>query len=183
MATKLQRYEASVKLSTGHVVTYHNINTGLYKFHKFICEKFDDAQKWIYYSVRRKENKEEIGTFTNATADKEIHAVKIYVENQPNPTGTGFIFSFPFVRENFSINRNLFVAKSQVLDRNEEYILITEYLYRRMIKEAKNALYEFYSNKGHQIMPDEFFVGEIQIEKKLVVRQGRPATQPSLNYP
>lgn len=32
MATKT--YEAAVKLSTGQVVVYHNINTGLYKFHR-----------------------------------------------------------------------------------------------------------------------------------------------------
>ena len=47
----MKRYEAAVKLSTGEVVVYHNINTGLFKFHKFICEKFNKEQKWKYYKL------------------------------------------------------------------------------------------------------------------------------------
>ena len=61
----MKKYEAVVKLSTGEVVVYHNINTGLFKFHKFICEKFNKEQKWKYYKVRRIKNKEIIGTFYN----------------------------------------------------------------------------------------------------------------------
>ena len=33
-------YEAAVKLSTGEVVVYHNINTGLFKFHRFLKINF-----------------------------------------------------------------------------------------------------------------------------------------------
>jgi len=35
MSSAYHRYEAAVKLSNGRVVIYHNINTGLKKFHGF----------------------------------------------------------------------------------------------------------------------------------------------------
>ena len=36
MSSAYHRYEAAVKLSNGRVVIYHNINTGLKKFHHFL---------------------------------------------------------------------------------------------------------------------------------------------------
>ena len=43
MVSKFKRYEAAVKLNTGEVTQYHNINTGLFKFHRFVCAKFSDS--------------------------------------------------------------------------------------------------------------------------------------------
>lgn len=185
MPTKLQRYEAVVKLSTGQVVQYHNINTGLFKFHRFVEDKFGRGkpQTWIYYKVRRIETKEEVGKYVNATEDKSIRAIKILVENEPNVTGTGFVFLLPFVREEFVIPRKLFVANSQVLERNNDFILISEWLFGKMIKEAKNALYDFYIEKGHKISLNEIEVGDFPNEKVLVVRKGREGIYPYQDYP
>ena len=52
MSSVYHRYEAAVKLSNGRVVIYHNINTGLKKFHRFLCEKFESPDRWVSYSVR-----------------------------------------------------------------------------------------------------------------------------------
>lgn len=183
MATKLQRYEAAVKLSTGEVVTYHNINTGLFKFHRFINEKFSNGQVWVYYKVRRIENKEEIGMFVNEVEDKEIKAICIMAENSPNATGTGYILSIPFIREGYTINRNVFVANSQVLDRNNDFILISEWLFKKMIKEAKNALYEFYLEKQHNVVPNDFELGEIEMEETSFIKKGKQGIYPTQNYP
>lgn len=128
MATKLHRYEAVVKLNTGQIVQYHNINTGLIKFHNFVCGKFNGEQVWEFYTVRRIENKEEIGTFVNATEDKQVKAIQIYAETKPNSTGTGVMLSFPFVREGYTIWRNLFIANSQILERNNDFIIVSEWV-------------------------------------------------------
>ena len=183
MATKLQRYEAVVKLSTGEVVPYHNINTGLFKFHKFVCEKFNSGQIWIYYTVRRIETLEIIGTFVRETEEKKINAVKIFVNNESNLSGSGFIFHLPFVRNGYTLSRNLFIANSQVLERNNNFICFSEHIYLKMIKEAKKALYEFYLNKGHQIMPDEFEVGGVEMVKVLVTKKGKAGVYPTINFP
>lgn len=183
MAIRLHRYEAVVKLNTGEVVTYHNINTGLFKFHRFVCEKFSKTQKWVFYKVRRKENKEIVGTFVNAIEEKAIPAIKIFVENNLNDRGTGYIFSLPFVRGEYTLNRSLFLAITQVLARNSDYICFSEVMYRKMINEAKNALYEFYLDKGHQIMPDEFELGEFAFEKIIFVKQAKVGTSPLVDYP
>lgn len=185
MPTKLQRYEAVVKLSTGQVVQYHNINTGLLKFHRFVEDKFGNgkAQTWTYYKVRRIETKEEVGKYINATEDKSVKAIKMFVENEPNATGTGFVFLLPFVRGEFVIQRKLFVANSQVLERNNDFILISEWLFGKMIKEAKNSLYEFYKEKGHQITTAEIELGSFPNEKVLIVKKGKEGIYPHQDYP
>lgn len=185
MATKLQRYEAVVKLNTGQMVQYHNINTGLIKFHNFVCNKFNAEQIWEFYTVRRIETKEEIGTFVNSTEDKQIKAIQIYAETNVNEAGTGVILSFPFVRENFTIWRNLFIANSQVLERNNDFIVVSEWLYQKMIKEAKNALFRYYTEKGHNIISaDEFSEGnELVMEKVIITKKGRIGTAPQRAFP
>jgi len=70
-------YEAAVKLSTGEVVVYHNINTGLFKFHRFIEDKFSHGQKWLYYNVRRKRTHEIVGNFRNPLMIKEKEIIRL----------------------------------------------------------------------------------------------------------
>ncbi|MDY3538171.1 hypothetical protein PG275_09180 [Riemerella anatipestifer] len=185
MATKLQRYEAVVKLSTGHIVQYHNINTGLYKFHQFLNEKFSSNQKWIFYTVRRKETKEILGTYYNSIEDKYIDAMKVFVPSIESSKGTGIVITLPFSRNNFTINRNLFIANGQVLERNNDFVLISEWLYHKMIKEAKKALYEYYLKAGHQITSNEIELEDesMEIEKTKFLKKGRQGTFPSLNFP
>lgn len=185
MATKLQRYEAVVKLSTGEMVQYHNINTGLIKFHKFVSEKFNSNQVWEFYTVRRIETKEIIGTFVNATEDKSIKAIRIMAENNPNSTNTGYILKLPFIRETYTIWRNCFVANSQVLDRNNDFIIISEYLFGKMIKEAKKGLFDYYTEHNHLIIDEnEFELGdEVEMDKILIVKKGRLGTAPERAFP
>jgi len=47
-------YEAAVKLSTGEVVVYHNINTGLFKFHRFIEDKFSHFVRIMIFALGTK---------------------------------------------------------------------------------------------------------------------------------
>lgn len=185
MATKLHRYEAVVKLNTGQIVQYHNINTGLIKFHNFVCGKFNGEQVWEFYTVRRIENKEEIGTFVNTTEDKQVKAIQIYAETKPNSTGTGVMLSFPFVREGYTIWRNLFIANSQILERNNDFIIVSEWLYQRMIKEAKIALFDYYTERSHNIAnADEFKVSDdLKMEKVLATKKGHRGTAPMRDYP
>ena len=108
MATnKFQRYEAVVKLDNEAVVPYHNINTGLKKFHRFVISKFN--QKFIKYTVRRIETKEIIGTFYNAKIT-QYKAVRVYLPKQRNSKDTGFFVRFPFERYQALINRNIFFS-------------------------------------------------------------------------
>lgn len=185
MATKLQRYEAVVKLSTGEAVVYHNINTGLIKFHNFVCQKFNSSQVWEFYKVRRIETKEEIGTFVNATEDKQIKAIKIYSKTEPNSTGTGIILGLPFVRAGYTIWRNVFVANSQILERNNDFLIISEWLLGKIIKQAKKGLFDFYTERQHQITSEnEFEFGdEVECEKVIITKRGRLGTAPQVAFP
>ena len=187
MRTKFQRYEAVVKLSNEKVVQYHNINTGLFKFHKFIIDKFTSNDKWLFYTVRRIENKEIIDTFVNATPDRVVKGTRIYTPSEPNTLHTGYIFSLPFIRENtdYIVNRNVFVSNTQVLERNSHFITINDRIYHKMIEEAKMGLYEYYIGKQHQVVPEDFSLAleEIEIEKTQQVIPGKRGTEPKVDYP
>ncbi|VDH02642.1 hypothetical protein [Bergeyella zoohelcum] len=103
MSSLFERYEASVKLSNGRVVVYHNINTGLKKFHRFLCEKFESPDRWISYSVRRKANKEIVGKFRNRVPGKEEKVVTIFSETIENNNKTGAFVPVIFERNGFDI--------------------------------------------------------------------------------
>ena len=179
----MKKYEAAVKLSTGEVVVYHNINTGLFKFHKFICEKFNKEQKWKYYKVRRIKNKEIIGTFYNEKLENYFRGIKLYVSFKLNLAETGYIFSLPFERNGYIINRNLFIAKTQVLEEGKNFLSIIEYTFNKMIEEAKKALYQYYKEKGHQVVLDEFILGEVAMEKILNYNGKERQSCPLTDFP
>jgi hypothetical protein len=179
----MKRYEAAVKLSTGEVVVYHNINTGLFKFHKFICEKFSKEQKWKYYKVRRIKNKEIIDTFYNEDLENYFRGIKLFVDFRLNSSQTGYIFSLPFERNGYVINRKLFIAKSQVLEEGKNFLSIIEFTFNKMIEEAKSSLYQYYKDKGHQITPNEFTLGEIDMDKILNYNGKERSSHPLIDFP
>lgn len=183
MSSTLKRYEAAVKLSTGEVVTYHNINTGLYKFHQFLCEKFSSNQKWIYYKVRRKSTKETIGTYRNFSPGKSLSVVELVTKMTPNPSQTGFFIPIPFVRDGFEIMRNVFISKSQIISLDKEIILIPEWLFRKVIEKAQDELYQYYLSNNHQLLKNEMVLGNLKATKKLIILGGREEERPELNYP
>ena len=183
MNSALKRYEAAVKLNTGEVVTYHNINTGLYKFHQFLCEKFSSNQKWIYYKVRRKSTKEIVGTYRNSSPGKRLDLVEIETEMNPNPSQTGFFIPIPFVRNDFEIIRNIFISESQIISLNKELILFPEWLFSKAVENAQEELYQYYLSNNHQVLKNEIVLGNLKITKKSIIQGGREEEKPELNYP
>ena len=179
MATKLQRYEASVKLANKRVVQYHNINTGLFKFHNFISKKF--GKEWVYYSIRRIETKEVLATYRNEKIN-EIKAIKIYLPKQANPNKTGYFVRFPFEREGFQLNRNIFFADKIILDHSNEYIVIPENIYITAIENAKIGLKEYYENKEHVVYASDFTLEEFEHEL-FMYKRVQEGTAPEENYP
>ena len=115
MSSIYQRYEASVKLSNGRVVVYHNINTGLKKFHKFLCEKFEYPDRWISYSVRRKVNKEIVGRYKNKILGTEQKIVTIFTETISNEKRTGVFIPIIFERNKYEIIRNMLVSNKFII--------------------------------------------------------------------
>lgn len=183
MSTTLKRYEAAVKLNTKQVVVYHNINTGLYKFHQFLCDKFSSDQKWLYYKVRRKQTKEIIGTYRNSLPSKRLNVVEIETERISNPNKTGFFIPIIFVRDNFEIIRNIFLSENQIITLTEKTILIPDWLFNKAIENAQEELYQYYLSKNHQIIKSEIILGDIKIDKKIIMQGGREEEKPELNYP
>lgn len=180
MPGEKQRYEVAVKLSNERVVQYHNINTGLFKFHRFIKSKF--GQNWNYYTVRRISNKEIIDTYTNDVW-KEIEVIRLYLPKQRNPRGTGYFLSFPFQREEAELNRNCFFANKVILEDTEEYTTIPYSIFKKAMERAKNDLKAYYEEKGHVIFLSEIELMEIKHEKLLLNVRVSKATEPVHDYP
>ena len=183
MASGPKRYEAAVKLNTGEVVTYHNINTGLYKFHHFLCDKFNADQIWLYYKVRRKTTKEIVGFYKNARPTKRFDVVEIETEMTKNPTETGIFISIPFLRDQFEITRNIFVSNAQIINIKDGKIQIPEWLYKKAVETAQEDLFQYFTEKNHQLVKSEIVVGNIKLERKIIMQNGRQQEQPAEDYP
>lgn len=58
-------------------------------------------------------------------------------------------------------------------------------LYQRMIKEAKIALFDYYTERSHNIAnADEFKVSDdLKMEKVLATKKGHRGTAPMRDYP
>lgn len=183
MSSTLKRYEAAVKLNTGEVVTYHNINTGLYKFHQFLCSKYSSDQIWVVYRVRRKLTKEIIGTYRNTLSEKKINVIEIETKSISNQKNSGVFIPIPFVRNGFEIIRNIFLAESKIINLTEGKVVIPEWLFNKAIEIAQEELYQYYLLKDHQLSKSELILGDLKISKKSIMQSGREQDIPNLNYP
>lgn len=180
MANKNYRYEAIVKLSNGAAVPYHNINTGLKKFHVFVETKFKGD--WLFWTARRIKTKEIVGTYTN---DVVIHikAIRLFLPKQRNDNNSGYFVRFPFKRQSLIINRNLFFSDSVILEVNDNFIVLNELILKKAIQQAKNELTNYYTEKGHLITNGEIKMGEFENQKILITKKQSSATQPMIDYP
>ncbi|MDO5616270.1 MAG: hypothetical protein Q4G16_08780 [Cruoricaptor ignavus] len=184
MSSLFQRYEASVKLSNGKVVVYHNINTGLKKFHKFLCHKFDTPDRWIAYSVRRKVNKEIVGRFKNSIPRVEIRSVTIFTKTIDNDKKTGVFIPIKFKRNGYEITRNMFVATKMIININSLLITIPEWIFEKMISNGKKELYEYYLNQEHQISFSEIEISSsMHFIREKVIKDEILGTEPEQDYP
>lgn len=175
-------YEAAVKLSTGEVVVYHNINTGLFKFHRFIEDKFSHGQKWLYYNVRRKKTHEIVGNFRNPLMIKKKEIIRLYLNSIQNKKRTGYFIPIPYERNNFTIIRNIFIANSQILEVKSDQITIYRWIYDESIKKGKEDLYQYYLSKEHKIEREEISLGKIKFD---IIEQENNTVQshPLVDYP
>lgn len=181
MATKT--YEAAVKLSTGQVVVYHNINTGLYKFHRFLTEKFSGEQRWLYYKVRRKSTKEIVGYYRNSLEPIKIELIRLYLKPICNEKGTGYFIPITYIRNGYDIVRNLFVAKSQIENVAENHIVIPKKILEIMIEKGREDLYQYYLKNHHQLDKEDIRLGKILFDKQIKEIEGRAEEFPVLNFP
>ena len=184
MSSVYHRYEAAVKLSNGRVVIYHNINTGLKKFHRFLCEKFESPDRWVSYSVRRKENKEIIGKYKNSIIGKEQWAVTIFTATMNNEKRTGVFIPIIYERNGNEITRNMFVANKTIIKRNSLLITIPERLFDKILAESKKELLTYYQKEKQKS-----FILEITLSEKMfflkekVITESIPGTEPEQDYP
>lgn len=184
MSNSLQRYEASVKLSNGRVVVYHNINTGLKKFHRFLCEKFSGENRWITYSVRRKVNKEIIGTFKNSIPSEEKKVVSIFCEVIQADKGNGVFVPMVFDRKNKDIIRNIFVANRLIINQNKILITIPDWLFNKMIDKGIRDLFQYYVSKNHQIKKSDISISKNMYYVREVIKiPEKIGTEPTQDYP
>lgn len=182
MSSKFQRYEVAVKLSTGEVVQYHNVNTGLFKFHRFVCDKFSEGQKWVNYTVRRKETKEVLETYKN-TQKKETKAVKLFLKYKEGSKKTGFIISIPVTLNSAKLSRDVFVANAQVLERFSDGICISQWLFDKVCESAVNDLLKYFNEKGQNLKQEELQLGNIQKVEYLHESKTIEGTEPISDYP
>ena len=184
MSSAYHRYEAAVKLSNGKVVIYHNINTGLKKFHRFLCEKFESPDRWVSYSVRRKDNKEIIGKYKNSIIGKEQWAVTIFTATMDNEKMTGAFIPIIYERNGNEITRNMFVANKAIIKRNSLLITIPEWLFDKILAESKKELLTYYLKEKQKS-----FILEITLSEKMfflkekVITESIPGTEPEQDYP
>lgn len=183
MADKYHRYEAAVKLSNDRVVVYHNINTGLWKFHRFLCEKYGGAVYWKYYSVRRKENKEIIGKFRNATADKVEPYINVFSRFKPHWAGKGIYLPVPIKKGSSELIRDKFISHKNILHLNSLMMTIPEWLFHKVLEEAKQELLSYYAQKGHSLAPEDLTIGNLMYTHESVTVKGREVEQPEQNFP
>lgn len=183
MASAFHRYEASVKLSNGRVVVYHNINTGLKKFHRFLCEKFQfPNDRWLSYSVRRKESKEIIGKFRNSVPGTEKKVVTIFTKTIDNEKGV--FIPIIFERNGYEIVRNMFVIEKMIINRNSMLISIPEWLFEKIIINGKKELYEYYLAKNYQILLSEIELSKnMYFTREKIMIPGIAGTEPEQDYP
>ena len=184
MSSTYHRYEAAVKLSNGRVVIYHNINTGLKKFHRFLCEKFESPDRWVSYFVRRKDNKEIIGKYKNSVIGKEQWAVTIFTATMDNEKRTGAFIPIIYERNGNEIIRNMFVANKTIIKRNSLLITIPEWLFDKILAESKKELLAYYQKEKQKS-----FILEITLSEKMfflkekVITESIPGTEPEQDYP
>ncbi|MFB9121698.1 hypothetical protein ACFFUE_10925 [Bergeyella porcorum] len=185
MGTIFHRYEASVKLSNGRVVVYHNINTGLKKFHRFLCEKFETPVRWVSYSVRRKENKEIIGHYKNSIPGKEERCVTIFTNVTENASNTGVFIPIIFERNGYELVRNMFVINKMIINKNSILISIPEWLFEKITSKGKAELYQYYLNeKKHRISLSEINLSNnMYYTREKIETAGITGTEPEQDYP
>lgn len=181
MTSKFRRYEAAVKLSNNRVVVYHNINTGLFKFHDFLNQKFSDTDKWLYYSVRRKQNKEIIGKYHNFIIGKERIFVNVFGKFETHKNG--IYMPIPFRRGDYEIVRNKFISNKNILHSNSIMITIPEWLFEKVVEEARQELFRYYKEKGHDLIINDLIVGTITFSKEKIVDKGRQQEKPEQDFP
>jgi len=180
MANKNYRYEAVIKLVGGPTVQYHNINTGLKKFHVFVKNTYKN--QWIFWKARRISTKEIVGTFTNDT-DIQIKAVRLYLPKQRNKGNSGFFVRVPFSRHNAIINRNLFFSDKVIVETAGDFLVINELIFNRAVENAITDLTAYFVEKGHKVAYGEIQISEIQIEKLLISKGKNKGTEPMFDYP
>lgn len=180
MSNILQRYEASVKLKNNKVVIYHNINTGLKKFHQFIKAKFGDS--YVFYTVRHISSKEIVGTFTNDLTI-QLKAVRVSLPKQRNNKNSGFFVRFPFVRGEALINRNLFFSDKIIVDYNDSTITLFEDIYTKAVINAKQDLHQYFVELGHIVANEEIELGDINLVKLLIPKIITKGTEPQQDFP
>lgn len=180
MANKNYRYEAVIKLIDGPAVQYHNINTGLKKFHVFVKDKYKN--EWIFWKARRITTKEIVGTFTNDT-DIQVKAVRVYLSKQRNKGNSGFFVRVPFSRHNATINRNLFFSDKIIVETTDDYLVINEVIFNKAVENAIVELTAYFVEKGHKVAYGEIQISEIRIEKVLISKGKNNGTEPTVDYP
>ena len=180
MANKHQRYEAVVLLENNAVVPYHNINTGLIKFQRFVKDKFKTS--YIKYTARRIETKEIIGTFYNERS-VQYKAVRVYLPKERNPKSSGYFVRFPFERYEALINRNLFFSDKIVLAVEEDFLIIPDAIFNTAVENAIEDLKAYFIEQGQTVAYDEIKLGEIKIDKILFTKKISDGTEPTEDYP
>lgn len=182
MPSKSQRYEAAVKLNTGEIVQYHNINTGLFKFHSFVCDKFSEGQKWVYYTVRRKETKEVLETYKNSQI-VENKAVKLYLNHKEGAKKTGYIISLPVFFNRAELTRDVFVGNSQVLELFPDSICIPQWLFHKICEKALKDLLNYFIERGQNISAKELQLGNFEKVEYMHESKTVDGTEPVTDYP
>ena len=180
MSNKHQRYEAVVLLDNKAVVQYHNINTGLKKFQRFVKKKFQT--NYIKYTARRISTKEIIGTFYNERTI-QIKATRVYLPKQRNNKNSGFFVRFPFKRYEALINRNLFFSDKIVLNFEEEFLIIPDDIFEKAVSNAIEELKAYFLLQGQTVAYDEIILGEFKAEKILFTKKISDGTEPMEDYP
>lgn len=180
MPNKLQKYEAAVKLSNNKVVVYHNINTGLKKFDSFIKNKFNN--QYLFYTVRRIETKEILGTFKNDIT-AQIKLIRVYLPIQRNVNNSGYFVRFPFQRMESLINRNLFFSDKIIFEVGADSIVVKEEIYQKAIITGIEDIKSYLIEQNHIITYDEIKLGSFQMEKLIVTKKIAEGTKPDVDFP
>lgn len=180
MATKSQRYEIIIKMHNKAELTWHNVNTGIFKAHRNVKDRYH--RFWDYYTIYRKSTKEEIEKVYNRNF-LQIRAVKLFLNHRPNSKNTGIIANFIYSRNGYDISRGINFSEKVILDLSNDFFTIPEQIFNKAFLEHQKALFDYYIEKGHQLTQDEIILGDFQIEKVLIQKVLREGTEPSADYP